>query len=232
MVLCCVGDVDPQEITAIAQKVLPTEEQEPPQPLRIPGVAQPPVQPLIRRQMAVAAPLFMIGIAIPPAANGEAQLRQRLTGELALRCLAGSSSPFYTKLYAEGLLTRNYGCDLDFSAGTATAVFFGESKNPETVKTALIEEISKVCEAGLEPGLFKRMKKAYYGTELRGLGRFDGMARVLAEGHFNGWCSLDAFAMLEDLDAQDCTRFIQRHLLPSHMAMSVIAPATDNQENK
>ena len=232
MVLCCVGDIDPQEVTAIAQQVLPTEYQAPPQLLRTPGTAEAPIQPQIRRQMAVAAPLFMVGIAIPPAKSGEAQLRQRLVGELSLRCLAGSSSSFYTKLYAQGLLTRNYGCDLDYSAGTATAVFFGESKDPEAVKAALVAEISKVCESGLESGLFKRMKKAYYGTELRGLGHFDGMARVLAEGHFNSWCSLDAFAMLESVEAKDCVEFIRQHLLPGHMAMSVVAPGMENQGNE
>ena len=72
--------------------------------------------------------------------------------------------------------------------------------------------------------VFKRIKKAYYGTELRGLGHFDGLARSMAEGCFNGWCPLDTFEVMAALDAEDCTEFIRRRLTPERLAMSVIQP--------
>jgi len=230
MVLCCVGDLDPAQVVSIAREILPAEAQAAPQLQRPVSLPEQPAQPLLQREMAVAAPLFMIGAAIPPAEPGTELLRQRLIGELALRILAGSSSSFYTTLYAKGLLTRNYGCDLDCAAGTVTAVFYGESRDPEAVRTALEAHIAGICEKGLDPGLFKRIKKAYYGTELRGLGRFDGLARTMAEGHFNGWCPLDVFAQLETLEAADCADFICRHLTSERLAMSVIAPTDKHKE--
>lgn len=229
MVLCCVGDIDPSQVIDIARDMLPAEYRESPALQRVPGGAAAPSQPLRQREMAVAAPLFMVGAAVPPEELGLPQLRQRITGELAMRAMAGSSSAFYTKLYAEGLLTRNYGCDLDWAANTATAVIFGESRYPEAVQQALTEHISLIAEKGLEPGLFKRIKKAYYGTELRGLGRFDGLARSMAEGYFNGWCPLDTFEAMAELEAEQCTEFIRRHLTPGQLAMSVIRP-TGNKE--
>lgn len=224
MVLCCVGDIDPARVTSITREILPEKAESAPQHKRIPGTAEPPARTLLQREMPVAAPLFMMGAAIPPTERGTASLRQQITGELALRALAGSSSSFYTKLYAEGLLARNYGCDLDCGGETVTAVFFGESRDPETVRRRLAEHISAVGEKGFDPGLFKRIKKAYYGTELRGLGRFDGLARSLAYGYFKNWCPLDLFQHLEALESGDCVEFITRHLLSAPLAMSVILP--------
>ena len=229
MVLCCVGDIDPELAANIAREILPEEKQPAPLLCRPSVPPEAPVQPLWQREMPVAAPLFMLGAAIAPVEPGREQLRMRLTGEMALRALAGSTSPFYTRLYSDGLLTRNYGCDLDCAAGTVTAVFYGESRDPQAVRAALEAEIVRICENELDPGLFKRIKKAYYGTELRGLGRFDGLARAMAEGYFNGWCPLDVFAELDTLEAGDCTDFIRRHLPPGQLAMSVIRPGSPDR---
>ena len=122
----------PPELAAnIAREILPEEKQPAPLLCRPSVPPEAPVQPLWQREMPVAAPLFMLGAAIAPVEPGREQLRMRLTGELALRALAGSTSPFYTRLYSDGLLTRNYGCDLDCAAGTVTAVFYGESRDPD-----------------------------------------------------------------------------------------------------
>lgn len=224
MVLCCVGDVDMGQVTAIAREILPGECTQAPRLMRSPGTAEPAAQTLWQREMPVAAPLFMLGFPVPPAEAGNAALLQQITGELSMGLLAGRSSAFYTSLYTEGLLSRNYGCDFDFTANTATAVVRGESRDPEAVRRRLEEHISRIGEKGLDTGLFKRAKKAYYGTELRGLGRFDGLARSLARGHFQGWCPLDVFDRLETLEAADCADFITRQLAPMQPVLSVIRP--------
>lgn len=232
MVLCCVGDIDPAQVVSIAREILPAEAQAAPELRRPASRPEPPAQSLWQREMAVAAPLFMIGAAIPPAEPGFGQLRQRLIGELALDALAGSSSSFFTKLYADGLLTRNYGCSLDWAAGTATAAFYGESRNPAAVSTALEEHITAVAEKGLDSGLFKRIKKAYYGTGLRSLGSFEGLARSMAEGHFNGWCPLELFTALDTVEAEDCADFIRRHLTSGQLTMAVIRPGTPDKNKE
>ena len=101
--------------------------------------------------MDVSAPQFLIGAKLPPAPAGEEALRQRLVSSLALRLLVGASSDFYNRLYASGLLNRDFDAEVDFSAGTGTLLIGGESPDPEAVLRELTEELRRVGREGLDP---------------------------------------------------------------------------------
>ena len=111
-------------------------------------------------EMPVAAPQFLIGAKIRPAEKGEKLFRQQLTASLALRLLAGPSSPFYNRLYEEGLLNRFFDADADFSTGVGTVILGGESRDPDAVLKALTEEVERVNREGLDDGLFERTRRA------------------------------------------------------------------------
>ena len=117
MVLCVAGDVDPDRIADIAEEELPQECRPVPQPDF--GEAEDLLPTEARRvlQMPVATTQFLIGAKLNPAPKGEELFRQQLTASLAMRLLAGPSSPYYNRLYAEGLLNRNFDADADFSRG-------------------------------------------------------------------------------------------------------------------
>ena len=102
MALCVEGDVDPERIYAIALEALPQERM--PVPHADYGQAENllPAECFASREMPVSAPQFLIGVKIAPAQRGSENLRQRLVAQLALRLLAGGSSPFYSRLYARG----------------------------------------------------------------------------------------------------------------------------------
>jgi predicted Zn-dependent peptidase len=226
MALCVVGDVDPARILALAGEELPLAPGE--VPGRDYGAPESPLPAAARREamMHVSAPLSLFGAKITPAAPGEARLRQTLTGELALRCLLGQSSPFYTGLYAKGLLSRDFGYELDYSGGTATVLAGGESRDPEAVIAALSEQVNAIAGSGLENALFSRVKKALYGAKLRELGSFSSLTVSLAEGRFAGYCPLDAFEMLGGIDADACAAFVTEYLAEARLSLSVVRPAT------
>ena len=225
MALCCVGDVDPERVEELAATLLPGAPEE--RPVRDYGPAETLLPDSVRfeKKMAVSAPQFFLGAKLPPVPAGTGRLRRQLVGELTLQCLAGESSPFYTEQYARGLLSRDFGYALDTAAGTATAILGGESRDPEAVREAFCARIARCREEGLEEGLFNRIKKAYYGSELRGLGRFDGLTGTLAEGCFGLWCPLDVFAALDTVTAAECAAFAGEFLAPERLALAVIRPS-------
>ena len=174
--------------------------------------------------MEVSAPIFLAGVKLGAMTTGLAALRERLVSDLALRCLCGRSSPFYLRLYSEGLLNSTFGSGVDFAAGEGMMIFGGESKDPQAVTDALLAEAEAVAQKGFDPALFDRQKKAACGGRLRALNDFRGLAVSIVEGCFAGFQPMDAFAMLEGITVEDATAWVREHLVRERVALSIIRP--------
>ena len=226
MVLCVAGDVDAAKIADIAARIVPSEPGAMPE--RDYGAPEDdyPTNTLTSAQMEVSAPLFIIGARAVPKVGGVQLLRQRLLSSLALESLAGRSSSFYARLYADGLLNKTFGFEMDFTAGTAMAMFEGESAQPERILKELSLEVKSVSANGLDSEYFSRQKKALYGNRLRGLNVFEAQCRSLADGAFSGYCPLESFELLEEITADEASSFIADTLNDAKLAMSIVAPNT------
>ena len=224
MILCVEGDVDPEAVCRIAEEVLPKEKA--PVPTADFGEAEEllPAERFHTEAMEVSAPQFLIGAKLSPGLTGSAAQRQRLVAALALRMLCGSSSPFYTRLYADGTLNMDFDYEVDASAGTLTFILGGESKTPETVLREFSAEVRRIAEKGFDEGTFTRARRASLGARLRALEDFDNVCVSLAMDHFDGYCSFDSFDLLDGITAEDCRRFVAEELAPERLALSVITP--------
>lgn len=222
--LCVEGDVDPEEISRIAREELPPERGSVPAADFGEPESLLPLECIHRQEMPVSAPQFLIGAKLRPAPAGESALRQRLTAGLALRLLVGASSDFYNRLYAEGLLNRDFDASVEFVAGTGTLLLGGESGDPEAVLRALEEELERVSRRGLDPERFERAKRASLGARLRGLEDFENVCVAAAEGVFDGYCALDAAELLQSVKQAECEDFLRQELKCERLALSIIEP--------
>ena len=223
MCLCVEGDVDPEEIARIAREELPVERGSVPAADFGEAESPLPLERLHREQMDVSAPQFLIGAKLTPAPAGEEALRQRLVSALSLRLLLGASSDFYNRLYAQGLLNRDFDAEIEFGAGVATLLIGGESEDPLAVLRALEEDLARVNREGLDKARFERAKRASFGARLRGLEDFESVCLSLAEGIFQGFCALDATELLQSVSCAECEDFL-RELSPERLAISIIEP--------
>ena len=149
-------------------------------------------------------------------------MRQRLVARLALRILCGASSSFYSRLYAQGILNRNFDYDLDFSAGTGTLILGGESPRPEQVLRELEQEVEQVRLHGLDESAFLRAKRSTLGSTLRALEDFENVCVSLASGLFDGYCAFDSMPVLDSISLRDCESFLTENLGPERLALSII----------
>ena len=184
MVLCVAGNVDPEQVCDLAREILP-KEAKPPIP-RDHGQDEPREVNLREdtRVMPVAAPLFQIGVKGQPDQDGPGRLRQKLLGDLTCEALMGSSSPLYSKLYTQGLINSGFYCGFMDYPGCAFLVAGGESKDPAAVRDAILAEVERIGRDGLDQGLFERMKKAAYGSFVRGLNSFENLCVEQAQAYF------------------------------------------------
>ena len=225
MALCVVGNADPERVARLAAEILPPEPAVPPGRDYGPEETPDPVMTGTERTMEVAAPIFMIGAKLGPFDSGPEEQRERLTAALALRCLAGRSSPFYLRSYSSGLLNATFGADIDYAAGQAVVAFDGETgKDPRLVLDALRDEIVRVGREGLDPALFERQKKAALGSRIRALSNFSGLAVGMADGCFAGFQPMEGFALLGSITCDDASAWVRGRLSPERFAMSVVRP--------
>lgn len=223
MVLCVAGDVDPEKVYAAAE-LLPAEKAEVPTADLGEKESELPLERFHEEKMELSAPQFIIGAKVAPPEDGKALLRQKITAQLALRTLFGSSGELYNRLYSEGILNLDYDYEIDYTAGTATVMICGESPDPGRVLREVCDAVSGVASGGLDPELFSVAKKASFGARLRGLEDFDSSCISLVQGLFEGYCALDAFETLEDIDIRECESFLTSFMSEDRLAMSVIAP--------
>ncbi len=224
MALCCVGDVDPQAVAEMAEDILPREPGEVPERDYGGEEALFPAQSRCSRTMAVASPLFYLGAKLIPDSDGTKKLRSQLLGELALDYLAGPASGFYTELYAQGLLNRDFGTGADSAAGSMTLLMAGESRDPEAVYAALAERIDRIARRGMDAAAFERCRRARFGRELGALDQFSSYARALAAGAFDGWQIDRVFSLLSEFTPDDAAEFLCGNVAPPRLAMSVVRP--------
>jgi predicted Zn-dependent peptidase len=222
MVLSVAGDVDAERILAIAEEVLPQEAGTVPTVDFGEKEDLLPVGTRARLTMPVSIPQFLIGAKLQPEEKGPTLFRQQLIASLALRLLAGLSSPFYNKLYAEGLINRSFDAESDFSTGVGTVIIGGESRDPEAVYDALVKEVARIGKEGIDGKLFERALRSGIGGALRAMEEFDDVCVNLALDEFDGFCYLDYPAIMASIRKEECEAFLQEALQPERLAMSVV----------
>ena len=221
MCLCVAGDVDAARVCGIAEEILGKEKGEVPRPV-VYEEDEAPEKLYTERVMSVSAPQFAIGAAFRPT-EGDV-LRERIVARLAMRLLCGTSSPFYTRLYGEGVLNRNFSYGTDFPANTAQLTVSGESSDPRRVCDELLAEVDRISAEGFDADAFERAKRASLGSRLRGFEDFDSVCLSGFEAEGRGYCIFDAPAVLASVTAEECRAFLARVLTRERTVLSVVRP--------
>ena len=229
MVLTVVGNVDPDEVMAIAREMVTAPGTG--NPARDYGGAEPKeaVSHETSRSMAVSAPLFQLGFKLPDPGEGEGRLRAHLIADLAGDLLIGDSSPLYVQLYDAGLITRNFGYGYEDYPGCAFFALGGESKDPKAVREQVLAECKKVAQEGFDPQAFERAKKAAYGGMVSQLNSFENTAVELAQSYFDGVDYLTFPEVFRAITAQDVQDFIKDWFVEAQAALAVITPGGEEK---
>ncbi len=228
MVLCVVGDVDASEVCAIARELTPPEQK--PLPTRSYGKPETmlPVRASTVRRMEVSMPTFSVGFKCEPPAPGLAAMRRELIGDLAAEILVGESSPLYQRLYEAGLI------DADFSAGyesVKNACLLsagGDSKDPQAVLSALLDEAQRIAREGFDTALFERLKKSALGRRTRDLDSFESICYRICAYHFDGADYFRFPQAYASVTPEDVQAFLCETVRPERAALSVVQPKEES----
>ena len=227
MFLCVVGDVNPEEVAATAQRMLqhipsPTVtvrrswEEEMVAPTEFSSVP-----------MEVSMPMFQLGFKCEPLPDGDDGVRQEIVGDLAAEALFGESSRLYLKLYDQGLIDASFGGGCETNEGMAMLLASGDSENAEAVRDAILEEARILSETGITEEDFLRMKRSALGRRIRSLDSFESTCFRICAYHFSQFDYFRIPMIYQQITKEEIKEFLQTVVTPQRMCMAVITPKSE-----
>ena len=224
MVLCVVGDVDPERVCALTLERL--GEQEKPVGVKIDTEVEPMerVSAYSECTMEVAMPTFVLGFKCEPIGTGVETMRQEIIGDLAAELLFGEASELYLRLYEQGLIDTSFGGGFETVDGCAMLNCGGDSHDPKAVRDAILARGLELAEQGVDEQAFLRLKRSAMGRRIRDLDSFDSTCFRLCAYHFDGFEYFDFPAVYETVTAAEVQSFLSRVVTAERCSLSVILP--------
>ena len=228
MLLCVVGDADPDKISEMAQK-------------RLESIPRPTVTatrrweedltvgtPYVTRSMEVAMPMFQLGFKSEPLPDGEAGVRREIIGDLAAEALFGESSHLYLKLYGEGLIDASFGGGFETIEGMSMLIASGDSEDPAAVRDAIVAQARHLAQTGITEEDFLRMKRSALGRRIRGLDSFESTCFRLCAYHFSKFDYFRIPDIYGQVTKEELQEFLQTVVTENRMCMAVITPKEES----
>ncbi len=224
MVLCVAGNVDAERVCEIAEEILPGRGSGKVE--RSYGEEEPSCAATSRVEvsMEVSTPTFLFACKGDPAPNGPETLRVQLMGDLTAQALVGQSSPLYATLYRQGLINTEFDCGCEVSPGSAFLYAGGESRDPDCVAKQIFDEAARLVREGIDEALWQRLKKAAYGSRVRGLNSFENICVGQARSFFSGAQALTFPEVFDTVTREDAQNLLARWMQTERTTLSVVRP--------
>ena len=230
MMLCIVGDVNPDEIAAIAEEILP--------PSRGGTITRDyghedltVVEKRRCETMEVSMPQFLVGFKCAPVADGAALMRQDLIADMACDILFGDSSPLYQRLYDKGLINGSFGGGFDQLPGIAYLYAGGDSDAPDEVVRAILDEAQRLARDGVDESFYQQIRRASFGATLRALNSFENIAVSIADGTFRGFDPFRFPELYDSVTRADVEAFLRESILEERSALSILQPKKEGNHS-
>ena len=224
MMLCVVGDVEPDAVAEIARQVLGSEKR----PVAVKRNAWPEDMTCPRAEtaqaMEVAMPMFNLAFKCEPLGLGREAIRQEMIADLAAEALFGESSELYLRLYEEGLIDSSFGGGFETIDGCAMLLCSGDSDDPAALRQAILDQAAKLSREGIPEEAFQRMKRSAFGRRVRGLDSFDGTCFRVCAYHLSGFDYFRFPEVYRDIERSEIQAFLSRVVRPERCSLSVIDP--------
>ena len=222
MLLCVVGDVEPETVVEIARQQLGNEEKSVGEKCK--NWAEPMTcpRPEVTASMEVAMPMFNLAFKCEPLGSGDEAIREEMVADLAAEALFGESSELYLRLYEEGIIDSSFGGGFETIDGCAMLLCSGDSGQPQAVREAILAQAEKLTREGLVETDFLRMKRSALGRRIRGLDSFDATCFRVCAYHFSDFDYFRFPEIYRQITAEEIISFLSRVVRRERCCLSVI----------
>lgn len=205
MLLFAIGAVDPNEMMAFIEANQNKKEFPEPTPLTRLFDEEPTnvATPQGELYMDVQKPKVYVGLkAKETSLSGKEMLKHELSIQIALECLFGRASAFYTDVYEKGLIDESFAYDFSLEQGFGFALIGSDSNEPDALVNSIKENLSNADHLFTEQDV-ERIKRKKIGFFLRALNSIEYIANQFTRYKFNDMNLFDAVPVIEKLTLAD-----------------------------
>ena len=222
MVLCVAGNVTPDEVLSVADRLL-----KPQKPIQIERKfhrePREVAESYTEETLSVAFPIFSLGFK-EAVETPERSLREILISDIILEAVAGKTSAFYSELLEAGLINTSFESEYFCGYGYAAWIFTGESPDGREVQKRITARIRALQESGISEADFERIRKKLYGRSIMQFNDIDGIANAMVSAYFCKEGLFDETEILQSLTLDEVNARLRTALQTDCAALSVIKP--------
>lgn len=223
MFLCVSGDVTPEEVLAVADRMLPVQE--------VKNIercydreGREPVKKYVEEKFEVAKPMFLLGFKDAFfSENPRENQKRRIAMQLITETLFGYSSEFAVDVYESGLIDE---LDADYSTVGEAGSFFlfgGESDDVDAALAKFTEYMESVKKNGLDAESFERARKLKYASFVRSF-ESTGIAETFAMSLIKDADWFDTGDIIAEITLDEANALVRELFDEKYYAVSVITP--------
>ena len=222
MVLCVAGNVTPDEVLSVADRLL-----KPQKPIEIERKfhrePREVAESYTEETLSVAFPIFSLGFK-EAVETPERSLREILISDIILEAVAGKTSAFYSELLEAGLINTSFESEYFCGYGYAAWIFTGESPDGREVQKRITARIRALQESGISKADFERIRKKLYGRSIMQFNDIDGIANAMVSAYFCKEGLFDETEILQSLTLDEVNARLRTALQTDCASLSVIKP--------
>lgn len=225
MALIVCGDITPEAVLSVCDRVLPDaaaqvpiEREQPDEPAQV-------VRSYTESRMQVAKPLFTLGFKDPvlPADPRERE-RRYVVMNLLDEAIFSRAGALYSSLFEAGLVTTSYSYSYSNTDRCAFHTVSGESDDPREVERRILAYLTELAQVGIAPEELERARRVLYADELQSYDSTEEIANELLSYLFDGADLFAQPALIESITAAEVNALLPSLLSPACRSLSVIAP--------
>lgn len=226
MSLAVVGDVTPEQVLGVCDKMLEKAE-----PLSIERSFEDEPREIAcsyaEYNLAMSMPVFSFGYK-EECKELTQDLRKMIEVNILLEILAGDTSELYNKMFDNGLINTSFSKEYFTGFGYEAILFDGESVNPQAVADEIKKAVASLKANGIEDNQFENARRSLYGREIMEYNDIDSIANAVISAHFNGYSVFDAMEIYKSVTKEDIEKRLENMMMEEYSALSVVK----NKENE
>ena len=226
MCLAVVGDVTPEQVLGVCDKMLEKAE-----PLSIERSFEDEPREIAcsyaEYNLAMSMPVFSFGYK-EECKELTQDLRKMIEVNILLEILAGDTSELYNKMFDNGLINTSFSKEYFTGFGYEAILFDGESVNPQAVADEIKKAVASLKANGIEDNQFENARRSLYGREIMEYNDIDAIANAVISAHFNGYSVFDAMEIYKSVTKEDIEKRLENMMMEEYSALSVVK----NKENE
>jgi predicted Zn-dependent peptidase len=224
MDLCVAGDVTPEQVKNIADKIL---LKSPPFDIERYKYDEPKniKKTVVEKKLKVSKPLFNIGLKDGETGlYGKELAKKTAETDILTSMTFNRSSDFYTRLYNAGKINGKFGAGSEYHPEYGHLIFSGESESSPEVMEEIIKEFECQMKSGLDKKAFERCKKSGYAASVTIFDNTENIANAFINCVQKGYDIIDLPEIIGGVSFEDAEARLQKIFKKENFILSEINP--------